>query len=151
MNTDNSDKRNVLLADDDSDDRMFFRDAVSSLPLNINLVTAKDGAKLMSYLLTPESIMPEILFLDLNMPFKNGFECLTEIRQHPDLKGIFIIIYSTTANPKEIDEAFKLQANLFIQKPNTFTELKLILAKVFALNLKQYINTEKNKFVLSTH
>jgi CheY-like chemotaxis protein len=151
MSNHNSYKLNVLLADDDSDDRMFFNEAVSSLHLDINLVTVKDGAKLMSYLLGHEAVLPDILFLDLNMPFKTGFQCLTEIRQHPGLQDIFVIIYSTTANPREIDEAFKMQANLFIQKPNTFTELKLILAKVFALNLKQYQHPEKAKFVLDTY
>jgi CheY-like chemotaxis protein len=151
MNNDNGHTWNILLADDDADDRMFFSDAVSSLPLNINLTTAKDGEKLMTLLLNNGGTLPDMLFLDLNMPFKNGFQCLTEIRNHPELKDIFVAIYSTTNNPREIDEAFKLQANLFIRKPNTFTELKLILAKVFALNLKQYIHPEKTKFVLETY
>ena len=148
MNTHNSYKLNVLLADDDSDDRMFFSDAVSALNLNINLVAVNDGAKLMFYLLDPGTVLPDILFLDMNMPFKNGFQCLTEIRKRSDLQDVFVIIYSTTANPREIEEAFKLQANLFIQKPNTFTELKLILARVFTLNLKQFKYPEREEFVL---
>jgi len=151
MPIDNNHTRNILLADDDSDDRMFFDDAVTSLGLNIRLTAAKDGAKLMDLLLANTDELPEMLFLDLNMPFKNGFQCLTEIRNNFLLKDIFVVIYSTTANPREIEEAFNLRANLFIQKPNTFTALKLMLAKVFELNLNQYLHPEKAKFVLTNY
>ena len=138
----------VLLADDDMDDRMLFSDAISDLKLPVDLQLVKDGAELMDYLLTSAMIMPEILFLDLNMPRKNGFECLAEIKNHPILKEIFIIIYSTTESEKEIDDVFEQQANLFIKKPNSFTELKNILSHVLALDLKkQFSNQTKEQFI----
>ena len=148
MDKDNADELNILLADDDADDRMFFSDAVSSQPIKINLTTVKDGAKLMDRLSDPGAPLPDMLFLDLNMPFKNGFQCLAEIRSDHRLKDIFVVIYSTTSNPKEVDETFNLGANMFVHKPNTFTELKRILAKVFGLELKKYIKPEKKEFVL---
>jgi CheY-like chemotaxis protein len=151
MSRDGDAELNILLADDDPDDRMFFNDAASSLAVKTNLTMVKDGAKLMDHLAAPEVALPDILFLDLNMPFKNGFQCLTEIRSSPRLKDIFIIIYSTTSNPREVDETFIKGANLFIQKPNTFTELKRMLAKVFTLELKQYSPPEKTVFVLDTY
>ena len=148
---DNSEYLNVLLADDDPDDRLFFNDAVETLPVKINLAMVKDGEQLMKQLLNNTTQLPDMLFLDLNMPFKNGFQCLVEIRSTPLLKDMFIAIYSTTANPREVEETFTKGANLFIHKPNTFTELKLILAKVFNLDLKAYSHPIKAKFVLDNH
>ena len=148
MNTENGRKLNILLADDDPDDRMFFSDAIAALPCTTNLIMVKDGAKLMHHLLAEETVLPDILFLDLNMPFINGFQCLAEIRNHLRLKDIFIAIYSTTVNQKEVEETFTKGANLFVHKPNTFTELKLILARVFTLNLKQFKYPEREEFVL---
>lgn len=138
----------VLLADDDMDDRMLFSDAISSLKLPVDLQLFKDGAELMDYLLTSAVIMPEIIFLDLNMPRKNGFECLKEIKSHPTLKEIFIIIYSTTESEKEIDAVFQQHANLFIKKPNSFTELKKTLSYVLNIDLKkEFQNQTKEQFI----
>jgi len=138
----------VLLADDDMDDRMLFADAVSNLKLPIDLQLVKDGAELMEYLLKSAIIMPEILFLDLNMPRKNGFECLEEIKNNTALKDIFIVIYSTTESQKEIDTVFEQQANLFIKKPNSFTELKNILSQVLTIDLKkEFSNQTKDQFI----
>ncbi|HSZ72221.1 MAG TPA: response regulator [Cytophagaceae bacterium] len=138
----------VLLADDDIDDRMIFSDAVSELNINVDLQVVKDGAELMNYLLTSAVILPEIIFLDLNMPRKNGFECLDEIKKHPVLKDIFIIIYSTTESQKEIDDVFRQQANLFIKKPNSFTELKKTLSQLLTTNLKkEYQTGTKEQFI----
>ena len=151
MSKGNDAELNILLADDDPDDRMFFSDAISAVGQKANLTMVKDGSKLMDHLAAPGIALPDILFLDLNMPFKNGFQCLSEIRCDSRLKDIFVIIYSTTSNPKEVDETFAKGANLFIHKPNTFTELKRMLAKVFELDLTQYTPPEKAAFVLGTY
>jgi CheY-like chemotaxis protein len=141
----------VLLADDDMDDRMLFADAISDLKLPIDLQLVKDGAELMDYLLTSAIIMPEIIFLDLNMPRKNGFECLEEIRSNSSLKDIFIIIYSTTESQKEIEWVFEQQANLFIKKPNSFTELKNILSHILTTDVKkQFSSQNKEQFIFQT-
>jgi len=133
------------------DDRMLFADAISDLKLPVDLQLVKDGAELMDYLLTSAIIMPEIIFLDLNMPRKNGFECLEEIKSHSSLKDIFIIIYSTTESQKEIDVVFDHQANLFIKKPNSFTELKSILSHVLTTDLKkQFSSQTKEQFIFQT-
>ena len=138
----------VLLADDDIDDRMLFSDAVSELNINVDLQIVNDGTELMNYLLTSAVILPEVVFLDLNMPRKNGFECLDEIKKHPVLKEIFIIIYSTTESQKEIDDVFHQQANLFIKKPNSFTELKKALSQLLTIDLKkQYLPGTKEQFI----
>ena len=139
----------MLLADDDEDDRMLFRDAVAEINPLVSVQTVNDGEELMNYLATFAVFLPELLFLDLNMPLKNGFQCLEEIRQNELLQDLLIIIYSTTANPKEVEEVYNKGANLFIKKPSSFTELRRILAEVFSLDLKQYVDTiQKEKFVV---
>lgn len=125
----------VLMADDDADDRMFFEDAVSELELKVDFNTVKDGADLMNYLHGSGIILPQILFLDLNMPFKNGFQCLEEIRSIDAFKNMCIIIYSTTARPSDIETGYAMGANLFMQKPNSFADLKNMLNKVFTMNI----------------
>ena len=70
----------IILADDDEDDRLFFTDAFEELKISTKVQTYNDGSELMEYLNSEDAILPEILFLDLNMPKKNGIECLKEIK-----------------------------------------------------------------------
>ena len=70
----NTKQMNILLADDDIDDRNFFKDALKALPLTTSLSTVNDGDELMNYLLANTEQLPHVLFLDINMPAKNGFE-----------------------------------------------------------------------------
>jgi CheY-like chemotaxis protein len=150
MSSDNGHVLSILLADDDPDDQLFFRDAIASLHVPVPIKMVNDGDQLITWLLNPATTLPDILFLDLNMPFKNGFQCLAEIRNDGRLNGLFVAIYSTTANPSEIEKAFKGGANLFISKPNTFTGLKQMLTKILNLDLKIYSPPQLTKFVLET-
>lgn len=124
----------VMLADDDADDRMFFEDAVREIQLQVHVTMVKDGMELMNYLAGSGIILPQIIFLDLNMPFKNGFQSLVEIRSIKAFRDIYIVLYSTTARPSDIEAAYEKGANLFIRKPNSYTELKQILNKIFTMD-----------------
>ena len=88
-----------------------------------------NGQELMDYLTKKESPMPQIIFLDLNMPRKNGQECLKEIRSNKEFKEISIIIYSTSASENDITETFLNGANVYIKKPSDYNQLKQVLAK----------------------
>ena len=79
---------NILLADDDLDDCHFFKEALTEMILPTNLIIVNDGEKLMDLLIKETITLPHILFLDINMPRKNGFECLSEIKHHEKLKSI---------------------------------------------------------------
>lgn len=125
---------NIMLADDDEDDRNFFNDAIKELKINNNLTVFQNGRELMDYLEHPNTILPHILFLDLNMPSKNGNECLKEIRQNSKFKDISIAIYSTSSAEKDIEETFVGGANIYIKKPNDFTNLKKVLKEVVNIN-----------------
>ncbi len=140
----NTDFINICLADDDEDDRLFFTDAFEELKMKTNVMTFNDGVELMDYLNHGDSILPNVLFLDLNMPKKNGVECLLEIKQNEKLNDIAIAIYSTSSSEEHIEETFVNGANIYIKKPSDFDDLKKILAEVVTINW-QYHTSGLNK------
>lgn len=129
--------RNVLLADDDQDDRLFFEDAVRATGLDINLSSVKDGEKLMESLMNPEKALPDIVFLDLNMPCKNGVECLKEIREIAKFKNLVVVVYTTSGEERDIQNVFDLGATVFIRKPNDFEKLCRVIDEVLRTDWKQ--------------
>ena len=140
----NTDFINICLADDDEDDRLFFTDAFDELRITTKVSTFNDGVELMNYLNNEDSILPNVLFLDLNMPKKNGVECLLEIKQNEKFSDIAIAIYSTSSSEEHIEETFINGANIYIKKPNDFEKLKKILSEVVTLNW-QYHTSGLNK------
>ena len=134
----------IMLADDDEDDRMFFTDAFNELKITTKVQTCNDGVELMDYLKKEDSILPNVLFLDLNMPMKNGIECLHEIKADKRFDDIVIAIYSTSSSEEHIEETFISGANIYIKKPNDFNELKKVLSYVVTLNW-QYHTSSFNK------
>ena len=139
----------LLLADDDKDDCLFFKEVVEELPLSIKLTTVNDGEQLVEYLIQKTDNFPTVLFIDLNMPRKNGYECLLEIKKHEKLKQIPIIVYSTSCDPKMVNLLFTNGAKYFIQKPAEFSKLKKVIHH--ALTLNENCNTPqptKEKFII---
>jgi CheY-like chemotaxis protein len=124
----------VLLADDDEDDRLFFKEAFEEIKIKTKVTLVKDGVELMKYLSSDGRPKPHILFLDLNMPRKSGMECLLEIRNNDRLKDIPIAIYSTSSSEEDIENTFIKGANVYITKPSDFKELKQILEEVITIN-----------------
>jgi CheY-like chemotaxis protein len=124
----------VLLADDDEDDRLIFREAFGEIKIKTTVKTVNDGVELMDYLNRNRDELPHILFLDLNMPRKNGLDCLSEIKRINSLKDIPVAIYSTSASEEEIEDTFVKGANVYIKKPNDFGTLKKILEEVITIN-----------------
>jgi len=120
----------ILLADDDESDQFLFKEVLGELKIKTIVHTVNDGVYLMEYLSQKDIPLPHLLFLDLNMPRKNGMDCLKEIRNSEDLNNISIVIYSTSASEKDIEEAFLNGANVYLKKPNEFRLLKQVLNKV---------------------
>lgn len=119
----------ILLADDDDEDRLFFTEAFSELKIKTVVQTVNNGIELMKWLNEKDALLPHLLFLDLNMPLKDGLQCLKEIRSDEKLKNISIAIYSTSNNQKDIEETFINGANIYISKPSDFNTLKQVLEK----------------------
>lgn len=129
--------KNIFLADDDSDDREFFSDALDQSELRTQLTAIKDGVQLMKTLVETVPPPPDVIFLDLNMPRKNGFECLKEIRQTDKLKGIPVVILSTSSSEDIVEKTYQQGANYYICKPNSIFRLKKLIEKVMTFDLKQ--------------
>ena len=140
----------ILLADDDEDDRLIFKEAINEVKVKTKLTLVNDGVQLMEYLQETEDELPHIVFLDLNMPRKGGIECLREIRNDPKLSNLSIAIYSTSASEEDIEDTFVKGANVYIKKPNDFNTLVKVLSEVITINW-QYHTSDLNKenFVLS--
>lgn len=124
----------IVLADDDEDDRLFFKDAFEEIKIKTKVKFVKDGIELMNHLTENGNQLPHILFLDLNMPRKNGIECLLEIKRMNNLKNMAIAIYSTSSSSQDIEETFVQGANVYIKKPNDFNTLKRILLEVIKVD-----------------
>lgn len=121
---------NLLLADDDEDDCSFFKEALDELSLPVTLVTVNDGVQLMDYLAENSTgNLPDILFLDLNMPRKNGHECLKEIKEIDALNKLPIIIFSTSLDTEIVDLMYGKGATHYIRKPGDFSKLKNVIGK----------------------
>lgn len=140
----------VLLAEDDEDDRLFFKEALEEIKVKTVVDFVHDGSQLMNFLNQPGIRLPNVVFLDLNMPVKSGMECLIEIRKNARLKDLAIAIYSTSASDEDIENAFVNGANVYIKKPNDFSMLKTSLAKVISLNWQYHtLGLKKENFLLS--
>lgn len=126
-------KHNLLLADDDLDDCIFFREALEELPLVSTLTTVNDGVQLMHLLHTKQDYLPDILFLDLNMPRKTGFECLSEIKFNNRLKRLPVIILSTSFDQTVVNLLYDNGAHYYIRKPAEFSKLKQIIHEAISL------------------
>lgn len=140
-------ERHILIVDDDADDRMLFEDALKEVCDRTKLTSLGNGMDLMDILIKKSDSVPDIIFLDINMPGKNGFECLESIRTSPDINHIPIILYSTCSQEETINKAYSLGANFYISKPNNFDTLKIIISK--ALNSDFGNPTERHQFVIT--
>ena len=113
----------IFLAEDDSEDADIFKDALSDLNLHTTLTVVQNGILLMNLLESSEPL-PDIIFLDLNMPLKNGLQCLKEIKSSEKWKSLNIIILSTSSNNTQKEEMYSHGANFFLTKASSYKEFK---------------------------
>jgi CheY-like chemotaxis protein len=141
---------NIMLADDDTDDCYFLKEALIGFPLPTHLTAVHDGEQLMQQLTKEISELPHVLFLDLNMPRKNGFECLSEIKLNKKLKNLPVIIYSTSFHYKIAEMLYKNGATRYISKPAEISQLKetvqQVITDIVQGNISQPV---KENFVLT--
>ena len=141
-------QRYIYLADDDNDDRDFFADAMLETDPDTVLKQFPDGMYLMEDLLSLDlAVLPEFIFLDINMPRKTGLECLEEIRNHENLKHLNVIMLSTSNDPENIHRARELGATFYAVKPSSFEKLKFLLDEILGIDLVSAIG-ENRKFLL---
>ncbi|PBQ32878.1 two-component system response regulator [Sphingobacteriaceae bacterium] len=123
----------ILIADDDLDDQYMIKQAFSTVSVKEKVNTVSDGVELLDYLYKKgkykdlEVSVPKIILLDLNMPKKDGRECLKEIKTNATLKKIPVVIYSTSSNPDDISFAYDNGASSYIIKPYSYQELVKVM------------------------
>jgi len=140
----------ILLCDDDSDDCYFFSEALEKIFLSTKLTAVHDGEQLMQLLTNETNDLPHVLFLDLNMPRKNGFECLIEIKHNKKLKQLPVIIFSTSFDEEVANLLYKNGAQYFIRKPSEIPQLqKVILQALTLLSKKNNSQPDRDDFVLT--
>lgn len=112
----------VLLAEDDDDDYRLVQEAFQESRTELRLQRVRNGEELMERLLNG-SLLPSLILLDLNMPRKSGREALAEIRAHPVLKGIPVIVLTTSESEEDMNQMYAVGVSSFIKKPPTFDRL----------------------------
>lgn len=142
----------VLFADDDIDDRIFFENALKEIPIRSRLITVNNGEQLMEYLKYHEADLPDVLFLDLSMPRKTGFECLVEIKENEKLKNLPVIMFTTSFTRgieleyNLINTLSKIGAQDYLRKPGDYEEYKLVIHQALTRMMEKsnYAENENN-------
>ena len=140
---------NVLLADDDIDDCNFFKRALDALPVPTQLTTVYDGEELMAALNSETNQLPHVVFLDINMPRKNGFECLAELKQSSRLKDLPVIMFSTSNSRDAMNQLFKTGADVYIRKPGNFEQLKELIHHALPMATEKVFSNSQLKYILN--
>lgn len=131
----------ILIADDDEDDIQFFEEALEELQENVKLIVARNGVQLIDYLKT-DCDVPHILFLDMNMPLKNGSESLKEIQLLDNCKDLLIVIYSTAISQNDLPNLQAQGSRHYIRKPNDFNQIKTAISTVLSILTGRLVYTE---------
>lgn len=138
----------ILIADDDWDDIVLLKETLQNIFPLTDIVDVSDGIAALRHIKTCSK--PDLVFLDLNMPLENGLNCLKDIFNLELLPNVPIIIYSTSNNIKDIDEAYKYNASFYVIKPNSYKVLNQIIEQLIKqLEVTGGQRVDKENFVLS--
>ncbi len=133
----------LLLADDNKDDRQTFYKVLRELPFEARLTIVDNGEKLMGFLSENFKPLPDVLFLDLNMPRKRGSDCLVEIKRNPNLAGLPVVIYSSALNDDVAELMYSRGAHYCVRKGDT-ADLRAMLEHVLGLlSQRKFVRPEK--------
>ena len=127
----------ILIVDDDPDDIIFFSEAVAELDGSIECVAARGGEEAIQLLNGHPKLVPDFIFLDLNMPRMNGKECLNHLKSDKELCAIPVIIYTTSKSTDDAVETTQMGAICFLTKPNKFSDLKTALQQILEGTLEK--------------
>jgi len=137
--------KHIMVVDDDEDDRKLFCRALNQVSQDIACLRASNGKDALEYLGDAKNSVPEIIFLDINMPVMTGWEFLTKIKRDSRMKSIPIIIFSTSSNQRDINIAYDLGAASYCVKPDEPGELKKMLDLVVQHidhNFKSFLSSD---------
>lgn len=136
----------VLFVDDDPDEFYLFNEAIEHGGLDVKLTHLQSSNRLFELL---EESKPDLVFMDINMPYKDGVEALAEIRNSSGYQTLPIVIYSTTKNKNSIKMCHKKGADLFVIKPNDFNGLAKVVKKVCSIDWPNHQRQPLENFLVS--
>lgn len=122
----------LYYAEDDSDDLEFFNEALASVEQQLSVVNFSDGYQLME-ILHGDDQLPDVIFLDINLPLKNGYECINEIKSDPKLKHLPVVIFSTSSSPDIIELMLSKGASGYIVKPVNFNDWRGVIERALRI------------------
>ena len=123
--------KTIVLAEDDEDDQLYFREVFHEIDSNIKIMFVRDGNQLLQLL---KNFLPDLLFLDLEMPYKNGLECLVELRKDTSYNNLPVVIFSSTMRPANIQTAYEMGAHLFLHKSSSYSECSHCLKQILSMD-----------------
>jgi len=130
--------KTIMIAEDDEEDVDLFKAVLTDLEFDLPLQVASNGVELMK-MLEGSAVLPDLIFLDLNMPFKNGMLCLQEIRTNQSWKNIKVVILSTSSHQDQIKAAYETGADFYLTKSADYNDFKNSVA---ACMHKNWLKTE---------
>ncbi len=134
-NTYHNKAKKILLIDDDEDDQLYFRDAINELNHVLECEIANNGREAIEQMSVPPP--PDLIFLDLNMPVMNGYECLAYLKAQDRYKDIPVVIFTTSQNANDIERSRNMGAKLFFTKPSNFNTLCSTLHKIIEMDFSK--------------
>lgn len=138
---------NVLFVDDDSDESYLFNEALEHAGISVTLSNAYNSNDLT--LALQKEPKPDIVFLDVNMPYKDGVECLIDLRTAPVNNDLPIVIYTTSKAIATIDKCYTGGADLYIIKPDDFDGMVSVIKEVTSIDWANFKRPSREEFVLN--
>ncbi|PZR24404.1 MAG: response regulator [Flavobacterium psychrophilum] len=140
--------KNIFLAEDDNDDVLFFKLALQDISADCNLTVFSNGQELISRLKESGDV-PDILFLDINMPILNGLDTLKRVREFPALRSLPVVVYSTSSSELDIRQAEENGAGHYMVKPCNMDKLREVIERMLTYDWKNHrVLQESEEFVI---
>ncbi|MDM1556237.1 MULTISPECIES: response regulator [Chryseobacterium] len=140
---------NVIVADNDENTLIFFKNIFKELKISIKVQCFTNGKDMMEYLNNIDAVVPEIVFIKYTIPGKESMECIDEIKVNPKFSNMVTAIYAEEISESEIEETFVNGNNIFMRKPSDFETLKKVLTEVITINWQYHTSgLNKDNFIL---
>jgi response regulator RpfG family c-di-GMP phosphodiesterase len=140
---------NVILVDDDEGNIVFFKNILKELKIGIKVQAFQNGSDLLEYLNSEDALVPEILFMDFDIPKKNALECLQEIKENFKLENMVTAVYSSNLSEAEVENIFVNGGNIFMKKPNDYSALKKVVSEIITINWQYHTSGfNKDNFIM---
>ncbi|REC48483.1 response regulator [Chryseobacterium pennipullorum] len=140
---------NVIVADNDENTLIFFKNIFKALKIPIKVQCFSNGKDAMDYLNNEDAVVPEVIFMTYTLPGKSSIDCVEEIRSKTKFSNLVTAVYSEQIPENEIEEIFVKGAHIYMRKPDTFEALKKVLSEIITINWQYHTSgLNKENFIL---